>query len=169
MSDAKYLIGPLGRQHNRAAFSCGEEPLDRYVREQALRHIKQRIAAVFVLNDAEADRIIGYYTLSAFTIELTRLPETMAKRLPRYPLVPVTLLGRLAVDSTYQKRGYGEILLVDALRRSLTQAVQVGSMAVVVDAKNDDARRWYERYGFQHLADNDRQLYLAMSTIASIF
>ena len=108
-------IEPLGKKHDRAAFSCGKEKLDRYFREQASQDARRHIAAPFVAVHEERETVLGYYTLSAFAVELGSLPEATVTRLPHYPLVPATLLGRLAVDQTQKGGGLGEFLLTDEL------------------------------------------------------
>jgi GNAT superfamily N-acetyltransferase len=163
------IVEPLGSEHDRAAFSCGVEPLDRHLKQQASQDARARVSAPFVLRDTESPRIIGYYTLSAFAIQLTELPASVAKRLPRYPQVPAILIGRLAVDRDFAGQGWGEVLLLYALRRSLRHSHQVAALAVVVDAKNDDARAFYERYGFQRLVDHEYRLFLPMKTIEQLF
>jgi ribosomal protein S18 acetylase RimI-like enzyme len=164
-----FITEPLASEHDRAAFSCGVEPLDRYLNQQARQDARSRVAAPFVLTDRDSGRIIGYYTLSAFAVDLTELPSQLRKRLPRYPQVPVVLLGRLAVDQRFAGQGWGKALLIDALRRSLEHSRQIAAMAVVVDAKDDAARSFYERYGFQRLADHEYRLFLAMGTIEQLF
>ena len=161
-------IEPLGPHHDRAAFSSGVSALDRYLRQQASQDLARRAAAVFVLTEPSAPAVRGYYTLSAASILLAELPEAIAKRLPKYPHVPVTLLGRLAVDAEAQGRGYGELLLMDALRKSLSASRTVASTAVVVDAKDAAARRFYERYQFILLPESGRRLFLPMRVIAAL-
>jgi len=124
---ASYSIEPLGKHHDRAAFSCGKKPLDQYIKEQARQDAKRHYAAPFVLVEKGKKNISGYYTLSSFGINLEDLPEAVVKKLPRYPIVPATLLGRLAVDEDYHRKGFGELLLMDALHRSLDQADVIGS------------------------------------------
>jgi GNAT superfamily N-acetyltransferase len=150
------IIEPLGK-HDRAAFSCGKEPLDRCIRQQAGQDLRSRVAAVFVLCDLGSPSIIGYYTLSAFTVLLRDLPEAQRKRLPRYPEVPTVLLGRLAVDERYAGQGWGKVLLLDALRRRLVESEQIAAAAVVVDAIDDSAQAFYEKYGFQPLLDPEKE------------
>jgi len=162
-----YAIEPLNQQHNRSDFCCGVEALDRYLREQAGQDMRRRIAAPFVLHDLNAKRIAGYYTLAATAISLEQLPPELAKRLPAYPLLPATLLGRLAVDERYQGQKLGTFLLFDALRRSLTS--EIASMAVVVDAKNEKASAFYEYHQFIPFTEQTRRKYLPMTTIARLF
>ena len=127
------------------------------------------MAAPFVLRGADPRRIIGYYTLSAGTIELKDLPEDVARRLPRYPMLPAVLIGRLAVDREFAGQGWGKVLLVDALRRSLAQSRQIAAMAVLVDAQDDAARAFYRRFGLQRLIDHPSRLFLPMKTIEQAF
>lgn len=162
-----YAIEPLNAQHNRADFQCGVAALERYLREQAGQDIRRRIAAPFVLHDKDTGRIAGYYTLAATAIQLEELPPELTKRLPKYPLLPATLLGRLAVDERYQGQGLGTFLLFDALWRSLVS--EIASMAVVVDAKDDRASAFYEYHQFIPFPEQPRRLYLPMPSIARLF
>ena len=167
MAHERYRFEPLGSHHDRAAFSCGVEALDRYLHQQAGQDMRRHIAAVFVLNDAEASAIVGYYTLSATAVLATGLPPDVTKRLPRYPELPAVLLGRLAIDIRYRGHRFGELLLIDALHRC--RAVeQIAAMAVVVDAKDDAARTFYERYGFRRFVDDEYRLFLPMATIVQM-
>ena len=168
MRAEQYRFEPLDRHHDRAAFSCGVPALDHYLQRQARQDMQRHVAAVFVLEDGEAGQIAGYYTLSATAIGLTDLPDDLARRLPRYPDLPAVLLGRLAVDSRYQGQGLGEILLMDALARALTQSQQIAALAVIVDAKDDAAVGFYQRYGFQQLVNQPQRLFLPMQTIAAV-
>ena len=109
----------------------------------------------------------GYYTLSAAGVKLTEFPVDITRKLPRYPLVPATLLGRLAVDQTYQRRGYGRFLLADALFRAVRS--EIASFAIIVDAKDDAARRFYERESFLPFADQPLRLFRSMVDIAKLY
>lgn len=165
-----WLVEPLGKHHNRAAFSCGNDTLDRYLKEQAGQDARRRVAAPFVLVARDDPKtILGYYTLSSFGIDLEDLPEDVARKLPSYPVVPVTLLGRLAVDRRHRGQGIGEFLLMDALRRAVVQSSQIAAAAVVVDAIDDQARRFYQHFGFILFPDHPARLFLPMKTIADLF
>jgi len=166
---ADYRVEPLGKQHDRRAFSCGVEPLDRYLREQAGQDARKRVAAPFVLCLGQGNAVLGYYTLSSLSVHVGDWPEDVARKLPRYPVIPATLLGRLAVDRSLRGKGAGEHLLVDALRRSLEASRDVASVAVVVDAKDEVARAFYEHYGFLSLTDVPDRLFLQMGTISELF
>ena len=163
-----FVVEPLAKHHKRADFSCGVEPLDRYLKTQASQDAKRRIAAPFAAI-ASDNTVIGYYTLSAFSIELAALPAAQTKKLPRYPTLPATLLGRLAVDQSQHGCGVGELLLMDALSRSYKHIREIASYAVVVDAKNDAAIAFYLRYDFIQFADRPNRLFLPMNVIAKLF
>lgn len=162
-------IEPLGKKHIRAAFSCGYVELDTYIKERASQEAKKQISAPFVLVEKGDNTVIGYYSLSATSILLDHLPGKTAKKLPGYPDVPAILLGRLAVDTPHKGKGYGEVLLIDALRRSFQATADVASFAVVVDAKDDRSRTFYQHYEFIAFPDNELRLFLPMQTIASLF
>jgi len=124
------------------------------------------MAAPFVLVLPDG-AVAGYYTLSATAVNVGKLPVQTARKLPRYPLVPATLLGRLAVDRRYQGKGYGRFLLADALFRSVRS--EIASFAVIVDAKDENARRFYERESFLPFPDQPMKLFRLMTDIAELF
>ena len=126
-----FALEALAKRHNRADFCCGIAPLDIYIKAQASQDAKRHVAAPIVAV-ASNNTVIGYYTLSAFSINLAALPHEQAKKLPKYPTVPATLLGRLTVDQTQHGRGVGELLLMDALSRSYRNTPQIASYAVTV-------------------------------------
>jgi GNAT superfamily N-acetyltransferase len=164
----RYIIEPLGPQHDRAAFSSGEPSLDRFFREQARQQMDRWSTVVHVLMDRDAAYVVGFYTLSMHSVALTDLPVDMSRRLPRYPDVPAALLGCLAVDSRYQGRGFGRVLLIDALQRAYRASAEVRAFAVVVDALHDAARDFYVKYGFIALSSAPYRLVLPMAMIARL-
>ncbi|MBK8066027.1 MAG: GNAT family N-acetyltransferase [Betaproteobacteria bacterium] len=161
-------VEPLGRQHDRTAFHCGAQALDRYLQQQARQDADKRVAAPFVAVRPTDGRVLGYYTLSASVLTLPDLPDELARKLPRYPQLPVTLLGRLAVDQSTKGQGLGEHLLLDALRRSLAHADQIAAMAVVVDAKDEAAAAFYRHYGFGTLQAQPSRLFVPMRSVAQL-
>jgi predicted GNAT family N-acyltransferase len=165
-------IEPLGSQHKklRAAFSCGSPLLDRYLKEQAGQDARNRAAAPYVLV-SEDDRIAGYYTLSSDNFRLDDLPvELMAQlKLPRYQVLGATLIGRLARDLSFKGQGLGELLLVDALKRALGASRTIAAVAVVVDAKDDNAHRFYSGFGFIPFPETTNRLFMRMETIEQLF
>lgn len=166
--DATYRIEALQTDHERKAFSCGVEALDRYLIQQAGQDNRRRVAATYVISEHNSNRAAGYYTLSSSNILLRELPQEIIKKLPRYPSLPATLLGRLAVDQAWQGKKLGELLLIDALKRSLKLSTEIASMAVIVDAKNIHAEQFYLRYGFIPFLDTNR-LFLPIATIEKIW
>ena len=164
-----YLIEPLGLKHDRAAFCCGTEKLDIYLQERAGQDARRYVTVLYVLFNKNSNAVIGYYTLSATSIILEDLPIEVIRKLPRYPSLPATLLGRLAVDQNYQGKGLGEELLMDALYRSFMQANSIGSMAVVVEAKDKKAESFYQHYDFIQFPDRPNRLFLQMTKIAKMF
>jgi GNAT superfamily N-acetyltransferase len=163
----EFKIEPLGLRHNRDAFSCGVPALDRYLKKQASQDVSKYVAATFVITPDGAT-IAGFYSLSSHSVSLADLPEEIGKKLPRYPEVPATLLGRLAVSSEFQGHGVGKLLLADALRRVLATSVIVASAVVVVDAKDEALLKFYIHHGFTPLASTPNRLIYPVKTIAAL-
>jgi len=166
--EPQFVIEPLGEKHNRAAFSCGVEALDSYLHKQAGQDARKRAAVPFVAT-ADGQTIAGYYTLSQFAIGLDAIPEGVAKKLPKYPMVSATLLGRLAVSTEFRGQRVGETLLMDALHRSLDSSKQVASAGIIVDAKDESAATFYRKYGFIELPKIEKRLFLPMGTVEQLF
>jgi GNAT superfamily N-acetyltransferase len=164
----EYRVDPLAAGHDRESFSCGVEALDRYIRAQASQDVRRHAAAAFVITP-DGKAIAGFYTLSAHLVHLDDLPAGLAKRVPRYPNVPATLLGRLAVSREHRGQGIGQLLLFDALRRALLNTSQVASSAVVVDAKDEAARSFYLHHEFIPLITQPNRLIYPMKSIALLF
>lgn len=164
-----FSIELLGSHHDRAAFSCGDSRLDRYLHSVATQDKKKNIAIPYIIFDRDRQAIVGYYTLSMSGIDLTQLPEQIAKKLPKYPIVGVTLIGRLAVSSDYKGYGWGKLLIMDALHRSLKASKATASFAVVVDAIDDAAVRFYQRFDFQLFPDSSTKLFRTMTNIEQTF
>jgi GNAT superfamily N-acetyltransferase len=159
---AQFRIEPLSSAHDRSRFVSGSTPLDRYLREQASQDIKRRIATCFVAVDIETQDLVGFYTLTATSVALDALSPELVTKLPRYPVVPAALLGRLAVAVSAQGKGLGAALLADALLR--IARVEMGVYAMLVEAKDEAAQRFYERHGFALLAGETRRLVLPIAT-----
>ena len=158
-----FVIEVLGAKHDRARFSCRVDALDRYFQKQVTQDVRRRATACYVATDVVEAKVAGYYTLAAAGIPLADLPVELARRLPRYPSVPVARLGRLAVDQAYRGRKLGSVLLWDAVQRSLRSEVAV--FALVVDAKNDEARNFYRHHGFTAFGSQPRQLVLPLTNL----
>lgn len=163
-----YQTVPLSNNHKRKDFNCEKRMLDRYLHEQATQDVKRSLSACFVL-EGDDETVKGYYTLSGASIKKELVPDSVRKKMPpSYSDLPVTLLGRLAVDKTCQGQGIGELLLIDALFRSYETSKIIGSIAVVVDPLDEDAVRFYKKYGFITLPDSGK-MFLPMKSIEQLF
>ena len=154
---------PLARRHDRKAFRCGVDSLDRYLHSQASQDARRNVATVFVAEERDTEAVHGFYTLSMAGVLLDQLPEDLQRKMPRYPTVPAVRLGRLAVAVDARGIGLGVHLLMDAMARSLGS--EVAWAAFIVDAKDDGARSFYARYGFRSLLDETNHLFLVRKTI----
>lgn len=158
------IIEPLDQSHDREHFDCGIRELNDYLRRQATQDMRRGVSRVYVARERGAQKVLGYYTLSAASFGKKSLPEKEARRLPHYP-VPAALLGRLAVDRAYKGQGLGKYVLFDVLHRVLQAAETLAVYALVVDAKNDDALAFYERYGFMRFVDVPSRLFIPIETL----
>lgn len=156
----------LHAHHDRLGFSCGKEALDQYFQRQVTQDARRHLATPFVMVMADGT-IGGFYTLSSAAVRLGELPEDIARRLPRYPLVPATLIGRLAIDRRYHGQGWGSFLFLDALYRCSRS--EVASFAVIVDAIDDEARGFYVHHSFLALPDSPYRLFRRMTDIEALF
>lgn len=152
---SQYTIDRLG-QHDRSLFDCGSSDLNRYLRERVSQDIRRRVTSCFVALD-RAGMIAGFYTMAATSLAVDQLPAQEAKRLPRYPIVPAVLLGRLAVSLAHQGKGLGEALVVDAMQRSTQSEVMIHAM--VVDAIDQRAAKFYRNLAFEPSCDNPLRLF----------
>ena len=162
-----YSVERLADHHDRASFSSGNLDLDSYLHLQAGQDLKRKVAVPFLMLD-QGGAIAGYYTLSAYGIRLAELPLKVAKKLPKYPLLAATLLGRLAISREHQGKKLGRLLLMDALQRSWKTA-GIASIGVVVDAYDERARAFYLRHEFVPLMDHPNKLFISMLTIEKAF
>ncbi len=160
---------PIGKQHDRAAFDCGDADLNLYLQKLARQNHESGGAKCFVAAPSGTPaRILGFYTLSPASLEYARTPALAKKGLARYD-VPVFRLGRLAVDNSVQGRGLGGALLLRAADRCIRVAEDVGGVALLIDAKNDRATHWYESYGALRMDDAHLSLVLPLATAADAF
>jgi len=167
----KFRSEPLdGKKHNRAAFSCEHKALADYIKQQASQDVKKHVAAVFALTP-DGTTIAGYYTLSQYGVDAGDVPRQVFEQLkiPKYPRLPATLIGRLARHDEFRGQGVGELLLMDALRKALDASRTIASIAIVVDAKDDAAVRFYKKYGFIEMPDHPDRLLLPMATVRDLF
>lgn len=160
-------IRPYNRQFKREHFDCGKTVLNNYILRNVTKDVNSGACTCFViLNDQE--QVIGYYTLSTESINKSDAPEEVQKKI-NYPYIPVILLGRLAIDKSEFGNGYGKLLLIDSLQRSLKVAQHhIGSVAVIVDPIDDEAIAFYSKYGFTMLPTSGR-MFMTMKKIATAF
>ncbi|MCL2146674.1 MAG: GNAT family N-acetyltransferase [Synergistaceae bacterium] len=151
----------LSATHDKTGFESGVKELDEYLKTQANQDVKRNLSSVFVLADKNG-RIVGYYAISQYSLTVEEFPEQASKKLPLKRRVACTLLGRLAVDKRYQGQGYGEELLFHALNKALVISKEIASFAIIVDAKDEKAKRFYQKYDFISLKDMPFRLYIPM-------
>jgi ribosomal protein S18 acetylase RimI-like enzyme len=157
------ILEPLGKQHDRSKFACGEAELDDWFRRRAGQDERRNIARVFVAVDSELG-VVGFYSLSSFKLDVDDLSEEIARKLPRYDGIPAALIGRLARDIRVRGKGVGELLVADAVRRILSAAQSLAVFAIMVDAKNERAATFYESLGFRRFPLRSNRLFLLASS-----
>jgi GNAT superfamily N-acetyltransferase len=156
-------ITSLARHHDRSRFDCGVPELNSFLKATARQHSDKGISRTFVLSDQEKP-ILGYFTLTLCEVRMEHLPATYAKKYPQHGL-PAVRLARLAVSRKYQRKGYGGLLLAEAIHRTVLIAEQAGLIGLFVDAKDERAHKFYERYGFVSLPDHVLQLFMPLETL----
>lgn len=161
-----FVINALFPSHDRNGFSCGVPVLDRYFREQVGQDIKRRVAQCYVARKPDENQVAGFYTLSAGDVALRDMPEDVVRKLPRYPVVPVARVGRLAIDKAFQGQRLGAALLWDAAERA--RRSELGVFALCVDAKDATAIAFYQHFGFSAFASQPDKLFLPLSVMERI-
>ncbi|MBI3759695.1 MAG: GNAT family N-acetyltransferase [Deltaproteobacteria bacterium] len=162
----QFVIEPLSSRHGRAAFSCGVEPLDRYLQTQANQDIRRHISNCFVAVPEGVNGVAGYYTMAASSIPVGEIPPELSRKLPRYPVLPAVLIGRFAVDRRFTGQSLGSALLYDVIARTLRADPAV--FALIVDAKDEIAGNYYMRFGFRPFASRPLSFFLPMGTAAKL-
>lgn len=162
--NAPFRLQALSDEHDRLAFDCGQADLNRYFQTQVTQDIRRHITNCFVAVETATGHVAGYYTLASASIPLPNLPADETKRLPRYPSVPAVRIGRLAVHLRFQGCGLGGALLADAVTRILQ--APAAAYTILVDAKDEQAARFYQHYGFRPLSSQPRTLFLPLATAA---
>lgn len=159
-------IQSLNGNHDRKVFDCGKQVLDAWLAQTARQHQEKDISQTFVAVDVGSPRrILGFYALNACEVVSGDLPPEIASKMPRK--IPAIRLGRLAVDKSVQGQRLGELLLMDAIKRSCEVRKHVGLFALFVDAKDDGAVTFYGKYGFRSLPDAPRTMVLALREICT--
>jgi ribosomal protein S18 acetylase RimI-like enzyme len=162
----RFAIETLAKVHKRTDFTCGNHRIDHYFRETVSQDVERKYATCFIAKEIATDRVAGFYTLSSSNVPLTEVPETLAKRLPRYPTVSAVLIGRLGRHRDYAGQGLGEALLFDAIKTVAT--APIGAHAIFADAIDDHAAAFYAEFGFTPLLRRPRTLYLPVATALSL-
>jgi predicted GNAT family N-acyltransferase len=155
-----FVIELLAKNHKRENFDCGEESLNQFLKKYARQNQEKGFGRTFVALLPNETEVLGYYTLSAGSISFEIIPE----KVPRYP-IPTAHLGRLATDVKMRGQGLGELLLIDALERTVLVAEKVGIYAIELFALTESAKKFYLKYGFVSLEDDDKHLYLPIETL----
>ncbi len=159
---ARFVVEPLARHHHRADFTCGNERIDRYFREIVMQDVQRQYATCYVAREIATDRVAGFYTLSSSNLPLNEVPQSLARKLPRYPSVPAVLIGWLGRHIDFAGQGLSTALLFEAIRTIATSPI--GTHAIFAEASDDKAAAFYAAFGFTPLIERPRTLYLPMAT-----
>jgi GNAT superfamily N-acetyltransferase len=158
------FFSALDKQHDKNGFDSGVVELDTYLKAQAGQDVKRNLSSVFVLSENKSD-VIGYYTLSQYSLAVEDFPGKVAKKLPSKRKIACTLLGRLAVDKRFRNLGYGSSLLYHALLKTVAISKEIASFAVIVEAKDEKAKRFYQKHDFLELEDAPLRLFITVKGI----
>ncbi len=159
------IIEKLNKNHQKSAFDCDNLLLNNYVQKQAKQDVNRDLSICYVLNDIKDKIVLGYYTLSGNSIDRNDFPpDLMQKMPPSYANLPTILLGRLAIDKTEKGKGFGEILLIDALKRCVDISETLGILAVIVEPVDGNAISFYQKYGFILIPSNNK-MFILIKTI----
>lgn len=160
-------IEVLSKKHSRTSFSCGDEALDNYLLKVARQHIDKGISRTFVLVDsAMPAEILGYMTITVCEVASTEIPQNLAKKYPS--IIPAAKLARLAISAKIQQQGYGQLMLIDAMKKTVSAAQNIGIAGLFVDAKHEAAKQYYEQFGFLSLPEQLDNLFLPIATIGKL-
>lgn len=167
-SPLKPKIIPFHKELDRQGFDCGVLALNDYLVKQANQDQTKDVCRVYALvSENNPQKVMAFYTLSVGSVALLSFPESLRKKLPKYP-IPVALIGRIAVDQEFQKQGWGEHLLIHALQKIAQVSEQVGVFAVILDAKDDSAKSFYKKYGFIPFVDQPMKMFLPVKTVLEL-
>lgn len=171
MIDAKKpVISVLSDKHSREHFDCGNTALNKYIKTSVDRDINNRLTRCYVLSSCRSSKVKGFYTLSNHAVTIADLPKKFARKMPPGYLIPTILLGRLAVDTKFRGNGFGEFMLIDSMRRSLSAAEISNAFAMVVQYKDKNAKSYYKKFGFIPFTGKDlSMMFLPLKTIAGLF
>jgi hypothetical protein len=163
---SKFVCTPLDSRHDRGRFDCSNAEFNDWFRRRAKQDQDRRVTAVHVFAPtSEPTQVAGFYSLSASSVQLAELPASQICKLPRYPHVPAVLIGRLARDVNFP--GIGNLLLVDGLERIKIHSNNIAAAVIIVEAIDDAASNFYERFGFIPFGSNPRKLFLPIASLRS--
>jgi GNAT superfamily N-acetyltransferase len=160
-----YRIQTFDKTFETNQFCCGSQDLDNYIRRYASQDMKRNLTRVFVATPQNSNTLAGFFTLSAGSVNCSDLPVELAKKIPRYP-IPIALLGRLAVDKSFQGKGLGSILLAEACQKVAQANTVLAIAGIMVDAKDQISASFYQHFGFQPLPENAERLFLPINVFA---
>jgi GNAT superfamily N-acetyltransferase len=155
----QYRIRAFDANVEKNGFCCGQQTLDEYIRRYASQDVRRNVARVFVATPVNSNTLAGYFTLSAGSVNCSELPPELARKLPSYP-IPVALVGRLAVDRSFQGKGLGSILLADACQKVAQASAVLAVAGIIVDAKEASSAAFYRHFGFSALSGQLQRLFL---------
>ena len=156
----------LAKQHDRSGFDCGDKTLNEYLLKRSGQELRRNIAFPYVMTFEGENQIRGYYTLSASSVQANKLPPEITK-ITRYDYLPAVLIGRLALDKTLHGQGYGQYLLIDALRR-ISRSIDFAVTLVIVEAKDKKSEDFYKHFGFIKLSNEQKLLFIPFKSIKGI-
>ena len=157
-------IEVLSKVHDRTTFDCGDVELNTFLQRVARQHITKGISKTFVLVDsANPAEIIAYMTIVVCEVFTDDIPHNWKRKYPRK--IPAAKLARLAVANNSQRKGYGELLLIDAMQKTLNVAENMGIAGLFVDAKHEKAKAYYSQFGFISMPEQLENLFLPLSTL----
>ena len=160
----RWIFNPLDKSFDRSAFDCGKPQLNNYLKRYGWQNQQKRYSITFIATVENSKEIAGFYCTSASSIEFANIPDSLNRKLPKYP-APVMLIGQLAVDRKMQGKGLGKVLLMHALSNAVRISAEMGIFAVRVDTIDESAKRFYLKYGFVSLKDVESSLILPIKTI----
>ena len=160
----RWVFYPLDKSFDRSGFDCGKPQLNNYLKRYAWQNQQKRYSMTFIATVENSKEIAGFYCTSASSIEFANIPDSLNRKLPKYP-APVMLIGQLAVDRKMQGKGLGKVLLMHALSNAVRISAEMGIFAVRVDTIDESAKRFYLKYGFVSLKDVESSLILPIKTI----
>lgn len=158
-----FNIDVLSRQYQRDNFDCGQVDLNTFLKQYAIQQQSRFLSQTYVAYN-NTKQVIGFYSLANGSTSRDDLPITEQKRLPRYP-IPCVIIGRFAVDISYQGKGLGQALLRHAFKKILEVSALTGTAYILVHAKDDKAASFYQRLGFQSFPQQALTLFLPVASL----